>query len=73
MRFKDLILAPEKANSGQRTLKEQIPTNNPDDAPMAERITEVYWHRVRDTGLGEAQDRAMRSELRDRDYLHAEE
>jgi hypothetical protein len=45
-------------------LKKQIPNSDPDDASLAKRITEVYWRRVRDTGLGEEQDRAMRDELR---------
>ena len=40
------------------------PLEDPDKAPLAERITEVYWRRVRDTGLGEEQARAMRTELR---------
>ncbi len=43
------------------------PNNIPDSdlvkTPLAERITEVYWLRVRDTGLGQAQATTMRAEL----------
>jgi len=35
-----------------------------DKTSLAARITEVYWRRVRETGLGEKQAKAMRSELR---------
>ncbi len=43
-------------------------TNNSPDSdlektPLAERITEVYWLRVRDTGLGQEQATTMRAEL----------
>ena len=34
--------------------------------PLAERITEVYWLRVRDTGLGQQQATTMRAELESR-------
>ncbi len=34
--------------------------------PLAERITEVYWLRVRDTGLGREQATTMRAELESR-------
>ena len=37
---------------------------DPDKTSLAARITEVYWRRVRETGLGEKQAKAMRSELR---------
>ena len=39
------------------------PPEDPAKAPLAVRITEVYWRRVRDTGLGERQAAAMRDEL----------
>ena len=34
-----------------------------EELPLAERITNVYWLRVRGTGLGEAQSKAFRGEL----------
>ena len=34
--------------------------------PLAERITDVYWLRVRDTGLGQEQATTMRAELESR-------
>ena len=37
---------------------------DPSKTSLAARITEVYWRRVRETGLGEKQAKAMRSELR---------
>ena len=39
------------------------PLEDPEKAPLVVRITEVYWRRVRDTGLGEKQARTMRGEL----------
>ena len=37
---------------------------DPGKASLAARISEVYWQRVRETGLGEKQAKAMRTELR---------
>ncbi len=34
-----------------------------EEGPVAERITDVYWLRVRGTGLGEAQSKALRGDL----------
>ena len=39
------------------------PLENPEKAPLVLRITDVYWRRVRDTGLGDRQAAAMRDEL----------
>ncbi len=43
-----------------------IPDAYPEKTPLAERITEVYWLRVRDTGLGQEQATTMRAELESR-------
>jgi len=40
-----------------------IPDSDLEKTPLAERITEVYWLRVRDTGLGQKQATTMRAEL----------
>ena len=39
------------------------PLEDPEKASLVVRITEVYWRRVRDTGLGEKQAGTMRGEL----------
>ena len=31
--------------------------------PLAERVTDVYWRRIRDTGIGSSRSRALRGEL----------
>ena len=43
---------------------EFISLDDPSKTSLAARITEVYWQRVRETGLGEKQAKAMRNELR---------
>ena len=43
-----------------------IPDSDPVKTPLAERITAVYWLRVRDTGLGQEQATTMRAELESR-------
>ncbi len=42
------------------------PNSDPEKTPLAERITEVYWLRVRDTGLGQEQATTMWAELESR-------
>ena len=43
-----------------------IPDNDLVKTPLAERITEVYWLRVGDTGLGPEQATTMRAEFESR-------
>ncbi len=43
-----------------------IPDSDLEKTPLAERTTEVYWLRIRDTGLGQEQARTVRSELESR-------
>ncbi len=43
---------------------DNTPPEDLDKEPLVVRITEVYWTRVRDTGLGEKQATVMRSELK---------
>ena len=40
-----------------------LPDSDLEKTPLAERITEVYWLRVRDTGLGQKHATTMRAEL----------
>ncbi|MCH8936313.1 MAG: hypothetical protein IIB90_11365 [Gemmatimonadetes bacterium] len=40
-----------------------LPDSDLGETPLAERITEVYWLRVRDTGIGQKHATTMRAEL----------